>query len=323
MVKTFFVRLACVVLLASGLSLELTGKTRQIILDTDWWTDVDDAMCVRLLAKAHRQGSVRFAGLCLDAVRETSVPSLAAFLSYENAPEMPLGADMEATDYNGLPCYHELLVGYGKAHNIPNSKPEDAVRFYRRLLSEAKGKVDILCVGYPNALARLLQSPSDEFSKLKGLDLVRKKVRHLWMMAGNYPDGSENNFKRTPRSRAAGAVICSQWPTEITFLGYEVGVDVLAGASLGAGDLLHQVVCKLMPQGRRSSWDPLTAWVAILGDARAAGYELVRGINSVDSATGANVLVENKAGRHYYLKRLHPVPWYEAKLDSLLLPDGK
>ena len=67
MVKTFFVRLACVVLLASGLSLELTGKTRQIILDTDWWTDVDDAMAVRLALRADERDEIRLMGICVDA----------------------------------------------------------------------------------------------------------------------------------------------------------------------------------------------------------------------------------------------------------------
>lgn len=308
--------IACLLCLAFGLSAS-ASKPRRIILDTDWWTDVDDAACVRMLTRAHRAGKIRLAGICVDAVRETSLPSLSSFLDYEGCPEIPLGADWEATDYNGTPCYHQMLAEYGEKTVSPR-KAEDCVSFYRRLLSKVKGQVDILAVGYPNALARLLQSPADDFSPLDGRELVRRKVRHLCMMAGNYPQGKENNFTRTERSRKAGALLCREWPTEITFLGYDIGVDVLFGATLDADDLLHQVVCRLMPQGRRSSWDPLTAWMAILGDASAVGFGWVRGTNTVDDATGANVFVEAPAGKHTYLVRLHDVSWYEARLDSLL-----
>ena len=83
---------------------------RPVILDTDWWTDVDDAMAVRLALRADERDEIRLMGICVDAVRETSIPSLRAFLQLEGRPEIPLGADLDATDYNGEPCYHDLLI---------------------------------------------------------------------------------------------------------------------------------------------------------------------------------------------------------------------
>lgn len=317
----------CVLLIIPYLS-AFANKPRQIILDTDWWTDVDDAACVRLLVKAHQSGQIRFVGICIDAVRETSIPSLRAFLAYEGCTDIPIGMDMYATDFNGKPCYHELLMEYGerlantfdvnKTKKCNEQDVQDCVAWYRRMLTKVRGKVDILAVGYPNALARLLQSPADSYNRLSGRDLVRKKVRHLWMMAGNYPQGKENNFTRTKRTRESGALLCREWPTEITFLGFDVGVDVLSGALLKKDDLLHQVICKLKPQGRRSSWDPLTAWMAISGKVGAVGFGCVKGTNSVNSKTGYNFFVENAKGKHAYVTRLHETSWYEAKLDSML-----
>ena len=41
---------------------------RKFILDTDWWTDCDDAVAVRLLCNAHRQGKVEILGIKVPSV---------------------------------------------------------------------------------------------------------------------------------------------------------------------------------------------------------------------------------------------------------------
>lgn len=40
---------------------------RPVILDTDWWTDVDDAMAVRLALRADERDEIRLMGICVDA----------------------------------------------------------------------------------------------------------------------------------------------------------------------------------------------------------------------------------------------------------------
>ena len=48
---------------------------------------------------------------------------------------------------------------------------------------------------------------------------------------------SENNFARAPRSRVAGHMLCEHCPVPITFLGWEVGHDVISGSHLDRGVL--------------------------------------------------------------------------------------
>lgn len=280
---------------------------RPVILDTDWWTDVDDAMAVRLALRADERDEIRLMGICVDAVRETSIPSLRAFLQLEGRPEILLGADFDAVDYNGVPCYHDLLISAAGGMDAAAAGP--CADFYRRILSHSRRKVDIVAVGYPNALAGLLASDPD---------LVRRKVRHLWMMAGRYPAGAENNFTRTARSREAGAAIVSGWPTPVTFLGFEAGCDVLCGASLAQDDILHRVICRHQRSGVRSSWDPLTLWMAILDSPEAAGFSTVTGRCRLDPQTGANSFEPFAAGPHRYVVAEHEPAWYAARLDSLL-----
>lgn len=284
---------------------------RQVIFDTDWWTDVDDACAIRLLLDAQREGTVDLKGICLSAVRPTSIPSLASFLRSEGAPEIALGADFQATDFNGTPCYHQLLID---AVEAPVPECEDCVDFYRRILSECRGKLDIIAVGYPNALARLLESGPDEHSRLDGRRLVRRKVRHLWMMAGNYPSGKENNFSRTSRSVSAGMKICSGWPGRITFLGHEVGIQVVAGGALADNDLLHKVLAAHGSAAGRYAWDPLTVLLALGYD----GFAETRGTNSVIADDGTNEFSESRHGRHGYVSLTMPPQQHAERLDSLL-----
>jgi len=220
-------------------------KPKPVIFDTDWWTDIDDGCAVRVLLWAERMGLIDIVGICIDAICSISVPSLSSFLNYDGRKNLCIGIDKQAIDYNGSPSYHQTCIdNWPYREYNSNDECEDCVQFYRRALSQVGQKIDIIAVGYPNALSRLLDSPADDISPLTGVELIEQKVSHLWFIAGKYPSGSENNFTRTARSRAAGANICAKWSTKITFLGYEVGVAVVCGNTLktttGENGLLYK-----------------------------------------------------------------------------------
>lgn len=296
-----------------------TGQGKPVIFDTDWWTDVDDACAIRILCDAHQRGDVNLLGICLSAINGTSVQSLDAFLRHEGCPGVELGADKQATDFNGKPSYHQTIIDMCADPEVRSLDDcEDCVSFYRRLLSVSRSKVDIIAVGYPNALSRLLESTPDKYSRLNGEQLVRKKVRHLWMMAGNYPEGKENNFRRTERSRQAGHIICDKWPTDVTFLGFELGIQVVAGGKLPEDDVLHAALAAHGSAAGRYAWDPMTTLMAITGDPAAEGYDCVTGTNRVDASDGSNVFTASPEGRHRYVTLARDPQWFVDRLDSLL-----
>lgn len=155
----------------------LSARPKAVIFDTDWWTDVDDACAIRILHSAHKDGLVDIKGICLSALDEYSVESLSAFMNYEGMDGMTIGADKEATDFPGKSCFHEYLAKNGpEAAYRSVDEIEDAVEFYRRILSRSRRKVDIVVVGFPNTIARLLESKPDRYSRLDGARLVRRKV---------------------------------------------------------------------------------------------------------------------------------------------------
>lgn len=283
---------------------------RKIILGTDWWTDCDDAVAVRLLCRAHKNNQIDFQGIIINACMEHSVASMKNFLKAEEMSKLPVGIDLEATDFVGTPSYQKGLAVLGEP--ITNESAEQGVTLYRRLLSESAEKVEIIEIGFMNVLAALLMSGPDEISPKTGLELVQEKVSKFWVMAGKWDDnpGSEHNFNLCSRARENAHVFCKLCPVPITFLGFEVGVSVISGGNLAEGDILHQVLVDHGSAKGRCSWDPMTALMAVIGDEAEAGYDMIRGKASVDPATGENYFEKDENGPHAYVIKKYEDSYY-------------
>lgn len=297
---------------------------KSFLLGTDWWTDCDDVMAVRILARAHREGRAKLLGCILNACMEHSVVSLDAFLKSESVPGVPIGLDPEATDFGGNPPYQKRLAVL-PSDRTGNEDAEHPVGLYRRILAEAAEPVDLIEIGYPQVLAALLQSGPDRFSPLDGVSLVRRKAGELWIMAGKWdePDGGrENNFARNRRASEAAALLCRLWPGRITFLGWEVGATIVAGGFLPESDVLKQAMIDHGSGGGRSSWDPMLILLALAGSPEAAGYGSVRGRASADPQTGANFFEKQPEGPHRFVVKRHPDEFYAEQVNGALRPQS-
>lgn len=195
---------------------------------------------------------------------------------------------------------------------------------YRRLLAASDERVDIIEVGFSQVLAALLTSKGDEFSPLCGRDLVAQKVGKLWIMGGHWglPRGREFNFSAKPKASSAISTVLSLCPVPVTLLGFEVGRDVKSGGILKdtyPNDALYLALCDYHSPNGRSSWDPLTAYLACVGDEGAAGYDVVEGTAAVDAESGYNTFVPSEGGLHRYVTKRYENEVYAQYLDEILL----
>lgn len=292
---------------------------RKIILGTDWWTDCDDAVALRLICRAVKDKVIRLLGIGINACMEYSVASLKGFLAAEGVDDVPLGIDIEAVDFGGNPPYQKRLAE-DFCPSACNADAEDAVRLYRRLLAAETEKLEIIEIGYPQVLANLLKSTADDVSEKSGIELVTEKVSKVWMMAGKWDaDGEkENNFCRNKRSRVAGKEFCRLCPVPVVFLGWEVGFDVISGGKLSKNDHLYKVLSDHGSKDGRSSWDPMLVLMALIGNEQAAGYDTVRGSASVDEETGANYYILDEDGNHGYVVKKYDNDYYEKAINDRL-----
>ena len=286
---------------------------RTIILGTDWWTDCDDIAAVRIACRAHRKGFWNFAGAVIDACMPYSAASLNAFLMAEGRGEIPVALDRAGTDFTGhLSAYQKNLAERWPHRIASNDGAEEPLPMLKRLLGEAEdGTVELIEIGFPQVWAALIRDP-------EGMALVERRVRKMWMMAGRFDEGGvgvEHNIANNARSREAAAYLFAHFPKPITFLGWEIGHDVISGGDPENGDdpLVQAFRDHGSPRGR-SSWDPMTILLALADDPERAGYSLRRGRVSVDPATGENRMTPDPDGPHVYVVREHPAVWYEAEL---------
>lgn len=293
---------------------------RKFILGTDWWTDCDDAVALRLLTRAVKEKKIKLLGIALNACMEYSVASLKGFLKADGiTEEIPVGIDRAATDFGGKPSYQKRLAT-NHAPSLTNENAEDALKLYRRLLSESKEKLELMEIGYLQVISSLLKSGPDEICEKSGLELVREKVSKIWVMAGKWDaEGEkENNFCRNERSRIAAKEFCELCPVPVTFLGWEVGFGVISGGKLSKSDHLYDVLCDYGSVNGRHSWDPMLVMMALIGNEKEAGYGKVTGHARVDEKSGANYFEKDADGKHSFVVKLHPNSYYEEQINQSL-----
>jgi len=291
----------------------------KMLIGTDWWTDCDDAVAMRVAAWAHKRKLIEILGIGINACMEYSLVSLDAFMRNEGLPDIAFGIDREATDFGKDPPYQKRLSALPSKYRT-NMDCVDALTLYREILSSASEKIDIIEIGYPQVLAGLLESSPDRISGLTGLELVKQKVNKLWMMAGKWDEanGKENNFARNLRSRKAADHLCRNWPVPITFLGWEVSFDIITGGNLRKDDVLYQVLCDHGSPSGRSSWDPMLVYMACVNDEKEAGYSVVRGTATVNPETGENNFAVNENGLHRYVTKNCENDYYRQDIDTIL-----
>ena len=299
-----------------------TAKTpRTVIFGTDWWTDCDDCAALRMVCRYAKAGIWDLAGVVLNAAAPYAAASVRAVLADEGFAAVPLGIDLAADDYGGRPPYQLPIAKAAGTTDIRNEDCEDAVSLYRRLLAAADGTVELLEVGYLPALAALFTSAPDAISVLSGIALAQEKIAHVWCMGGNWAQdgvGRENNFCRNRRASEAAHTVLSLCPTPMTFLGYEIGADVIAHPPTAPDDLIRIAFDAHGSSAGRCAWDPLLVHLAAAADPTAAGYSVTVGTASVSAEDGVNRFAPSSDGRHRYVKKCHENAWYEERIDAML-----
>jgi inosine-uridine nucleoside N-ribohydrolase len=198
------------------------GNPVPVIFDTDMGNDVDDALALAMLHALESRGECRLLGVTVTKDNPWAAVYVDLVNTFYGRGQIPVGmvkggvtpenskmiqTPAERRKADGTLVYPRRLASGGEA--------VDAVALLRRLLAaERDGSVVIVQVGFSTNLARLLDAPAD-------VDLVKRKVKLLSVMAGNFvqPKPEFNVQKDTASARK----LFDQWPGEIVASGYEIG----------------------------------------------------------------------------------------------------
>lgn len=288
---------------------------RNFILGTDWGEDCDDCVAVRILARAHKKGEINFLGIGINTLTEYSAPSLYRFLEKEGTM-VPIGVDKNCPHQIQYVTYQKRL---SKETTKTNDEFEDSVRLYRKLIAECEGEVEILEIGFLQVICGALMSGPDDISPKTGIELFKEKVKKVWIMGGKWDvqAGMEYNLNKYQFARDASHTFVDNCPSPITFLGWEVGHDLITGNKLPKDDFLYLTLVDHGSGNGRESWDPMLAVLALTNDNEKAGYDTVKGYASVDK-DGANYFKNDDNGPHEYVVKIKDDSYYSDIINDLI-----
>jgi inosine-uridine nucleoside N-ribohydrolase len=216
-------KLLAALLLALAFAMPASAATPlHIVFDTDMGNDVDDALALAMLHGFISRGEVKLLAVTVSKDNPWAAEYVQMENEYYGRGGIPVGLVHDGKTKEDGNYVRQVCEMHGRHPG----KYREAVDLLRKTLAqEQDGAVSMIQVGFSTNLARLLDSPPDQYSPLSGMDLVKKKVRLLTVMAGNFAaDNREYNvFTDIP----AANNVFTNWPTPIYFSGFEVGEAVL------------------------------------------------------------------------------------------------
>ena len=274
-----------------------------MIFDTDMGNDVDDALALAMLHALASRGEVKLLAVTVSKDNPWAAEYVRLVDEYYGRGSIPVGIVHDGkTKEDGL-YVRQVCELHGR--HLNKAAVQDAVQLLRKTLAgESDGAVTLIQVGFSTNLARLLESAPDRYSNLSGMELVKKKVRLLTVMAGNFaePKREYNVMIDVP----AATKLFATWPTDIYISGFEVGAAILYPAVSIENDFppgnpvaeAYRLYAK-MPYDR-PSWDLTT----VLYDLRPdRGYFGVSQPGDVlVSANGSTNFQPNPQGKRYLLR---------------------
>jgi len=174
-----------------------------VILDTDIGSSADDLFALEMLYRYEDEGRCRLLGVVVDREGERNAAFADVMNTYFGHGDVPVGLVRDGIkepkvwidyvhvadtkDGEGLPMFRRTVADYS---SLPDGR-----RLYRRLLAaQPDHSVSIVSVGFVTCLAQLLTSGADEYSSLTGVELVRRKVKCIYLQGGVFGEAEEPDF---------------------------------------------------------------------------------------------------------------------------------
>lgn len=285
-----------------------------VIFDTDVGNDIDDVLALQMLFNYEKASKIKLLGITISKSNPLVIDYLDAYCRLNKRNDIPLGYAYKGVNTeNGkyVSTTLDTLIEGKKIlfpkRNIKSGLPEGYKLLRKLLASQRDHSVTIIAVGPETNIANLINSKPDEFSPLTGFELVRKKVKLLSVMGGEYSDAFDFSEWNIEQDLMAAADVFAKWPTEIVASGYEVGNKLLYPHQSILNDFkngyrhplcVSYKVYSKMPYDRQT-WDLTSVLYAVEPDLKYFG--LSDQGNIVIDGKGKSVFTARKNGKHRYL----------------------
>jgi len=317
---TFRLFLACISLIALTLANYANTVIAQatalpLIFDTDIGNDCDDVLAMGVIHALQSRGHCRLIAVTITKDHEQCAAFTDAINTFYHRGEIPIGVcrsgiTPQQSRFTGLVTERDNDIDRYPHDLLSGKDAPDAVTVLRKALAaEADGSVVIAQVGFSTNLADLLKSPPDDISPLNGHDLARQKVKLLSVMAGAFApiNGQEHLEYNVTEDVPSAKVLAQQWPTQIVYSGFEIGLAVPFPATSIEQDfnyvphhpLKQAYILYEPPPHNRPTWDLTSMLYAVFPDRGYFGIS-APGTVTVDDR-GATKHTPSDSGLHRFL----------------------
>ena len=245
---------------------------KEIIIDTDIGCDSDDAGALATAYALQMHSKCRVTAITHCTSRIDGCNTIDAISRYYGVKDIPIGIyKPDGFLDNPNTAYYTKYVQAHFEHKF-SSKNEcpDAVKILRRSLVNAdNGNVSLIALGPSVNISDLIDSNSDEISKLSGKELIAQKQCNLIIMGGCFDknlykhldNNAEWNIKQAIK---AAKNVFENFPNKIDVIPFETGYDIITGKTLPPSEN-NPVWVSYREFGHigRSSWDPCAVLFAV------------------------------------------------------------
>lgn len=207
----------------------LAASPVRLIFDTDVGNDIDDALALAMVHAFQGRGEATLLAVTVTKDNPWAAPYVDIVNTFYGRPQIPVGMVRNGKTKNDGNYVRQIAASGVYPHQLKsgNDAP-DAVELLRKTLAaEEDGTVVIVQVGFSTNVARLLASMPDALSPLAGRELVKRKVRLVSMMGGEFASGDGRGAYNIVTDAPSARALFSECPVPIVASGYEIGEHIL------------------------------------------------------------------------------------------------
>lgn len=324
---------------ASELNIETNAEVQEIntpepfIIDTDFSSDVDDALAISTVMYYQDMGMIDVKGVALCCTSTRGAHAMSVLLAQHKYWDIPIACSSET----GIPIgskYHLGMTAYPhKTEYFSN-----VVNFYRMMLASSTEKVNIVVLGQITNIDYLLKSEPDVHSPLNGYELVAEKVDTIYFVGGKSDGRLENNifycgsgdvpnqYHGTTKIAEAAKNVADTAPCRIVWMEADIVGSFSVGGFLektdkGCTDILTRALKDYGTTYGSASFDPFGVFIAALdANDMLSNYmlELQVGTMRINLNGTSYFTFDDPTRNHFRVNKLANDGFYQSEINKCL-----
>lgn len=310
---------------------ELTPEP--FIIDTDFSSDIDDALAISVACGYEHQGLIDIRGVALCCTSSRGTYAMSALLGQHKIWDVPIACSADT----GIPIgskYHMGMTAY--PHN--ETYFGDVVNFYRMMLASSPEKVNIVVLGQIVNLYELLNSEPDVHSQLNGYELIKEKVNTIYFLGGKSNGCIENNifyggdnygnnpYWNNTKISEITKYVAENIPCRMVWMEADITGSFSVGGFLektdkGCTDILTRALKDYGTSYGSASFDPFGVFIAALdanGLLQNYMLELQPGTMRINLNGTSYFTLNDPTRNHYRVEKLVNDGFYQSEINKIL-----